>query len=53
MVAPPFGAWVYDLPADYEIIRYGEERYYRAGGAVYHRGWRDGRGVYIRVELNF
>jgi len=49
----PYGGWAYALPEEYEVIKYGDERYYREGGAVYQPGWRDGRSVYFRVEINF
>jgi hypothetical protein len=53
VVACPYGGWVYALPEEYEVIEYGDERYYRVGGAVYQPGWRDGRTVYFRVEISF
>jgi len=53
VVACPYGGWVYALPEDYEVIEYGDERYCREGGEVYQPGWRDGRSVYFRVEINF
>ncbi len=53
VVPCPYGGWVYALPYEYEVIEYGPERFYRVGGAVYEPGWRDGRSVYFRVEIDF
>ncbi len=53
VVEPPYGGFIYQLPEEHEEIHYGDERYYRVGQAIYQPSWRDGRSVFVRVEINF
>lgn len=53
VVPCPYGGWIHELPDEHEVVQYGNERYYRFGGAVYQPSWRDGRSVHFRVEINF
>jgi len=49
----PYGGWRYTLPEEYDVVEYGEDRYYRVGSEYYEPSWRDGRSVYLKIELSF
>jgi len=53
VVETPYGGYVESLPDEYEVVEYGQDRYYRVGNSVYEPGWRDGRNVYFRLDIRF